>query len=111
MDTASLLIALLRTSGISARYALGTVEVPIDQAMNWVGGFTDEQSALTFIASGGTPVSSLVSGGKIVAAQLEHVWVEAYVDYTPSRGAVHKEGDTWIPMDASFKQHTFTEGD
>ena len=36
-DTASLLIALLRTSGISARYVYGTVEIPIDKVMNWVG--------------------------------------------------------------------------
>ena len=110
IDTASLLIALLRTSGIPARYVLGTIEVPIDQVMNWVGGFTDEDSALGFIASGGTPVTGLISGGQIVAARLEHVWVEAHLDYIPSRGAVHKEGDTWIPMDASFKQFSFTEG-
>ncbi|TGN99815.1 hypothetical protein PN36_33305 [Candidatus Thiomargarita nelsonii] len=31
-DTASLLIALLRTSGIHARYAYGTVRIPINQA-------------------------------------------------------------------------------
>jgi hypothetical protein len=41
---------------------------------------------------------------------MEHTWVEAYVDYIPSRGAIHKQGDTWIPLDASFKQHIFTEG-
>ena len=109
-DTASLLIALLRTSGISARYVMGTIEVPIDQVMNWAGGFTDSSAALQFIASGGTPVTGLVSGGKIAAARMEHVWVEAFVDYNPSRGAIHKEGDTWIPMDSSFKQFTFTEG-
>jgi transglutaminase-like putative cysteine protease len=38
MDTASLLIALLRASGIPARYVYGSVEVPADQMMNWVGG-------------------------------------------------------------------------
>ncbi len=110
MDTASLLIALLRTSGISARYAVGTVEIPIDQAMNWVGGFTDVPSGLSFITSGGTPLISLNSGGKTVAAKIEHIWVEAYIDYIPSRGAVHNQGDTWVPMDASFKQYTYTEG-
>ena len=37
-DTASLLIALLRASNISARYAYGTIDVPLEKAMNWVGG-------------------------------------------------------------------------
>ncbi len=78
--------------------------------MNWVGGFTDPDSALTLIASGGIPVKGLTSGGKIVMVRMEHVWVEAYVDYIPSRGAVHKEGDTWIPMDASYKQYSYKKG-
>lgn len=41
---------------------------------------------------------------------MEHVWVEGYVDYIPSRGAVHKQGDTWIPLDASYKQYTYKTG-
>ncbi|MBI3610458.1 MAG: transglutaminase domain-containing protein [Nitrospirae bacterium] len=110
MDTASLLIALLRASGIAARYVYGTIEVPMDQVMNWVGGFTNEQAAINFIGSGGTPVTGLVYGGKIVSARMEHTWVEAYVDFIPSRGAVNKQGDTWIPLDGSFKQYTYTSG-
>jgi transglutaminase-like putative cysteine protease len=109
-DTASLLIALLRVSGIHARYVLGTVEIPIEKVMNWGGGFTDPTAAADFFASGGIPTTVLRSGGTIVKAQMEHVWVEAYVDYIPSRGARHKqgEGDTWVPLDASFKQYTYT---
>ena len=91
-DTASLLIALLRTSGIPARYVMGPIEVPIDQVMNWVGGFTDATAALNFMASGGIAVAGGFTGGQITEAQLEHVWVEAYVDYNPSRGTIHKEG-------------------
>ena len=37
-DQASLLVALLRASGIPARYVYGTVEIPAEQVMNWVGG-------------------------------------------------------------------------
>ncbi len=109
-DTASLLIALLRVSGISARYVYGTVEIPIDKVMNWGGGFSDSTSALNFIASGGIPATGLRSGGTTYAARIEHVWVKAFVDYIPSMGAVHKQGDTWIPLDASYKQYTYTEG-
>lgn len=104
MDTASLLIALLRTSGIAARYVIGTIEVPIEQVKNWLGGFTDDRAVLKFIASAGTPVTGLVSGGQVSAARIEHVWVDAYVDLVPSRGAAHKSGDSWVPLDGSFKQ-------
>jgi hypothetical protein len=99
-DTASLLIALLRASNISAHYVYGTIEVPIDKVMNWVGGFTDPNAALQLIASGGIPVTALIAGGTISTVRMEHVWVEAWIDYIPSRGAVQKQGDTWIPLDA-----------
>ncbi len=111
-DTASLLIALLRVSGIHARYIEGTVEIPIEKVMNWAGGFTDANAAIDFIASGGVPVATDTSGGKIEKAQMEHMWVEAWIDYIPSRGARHRngQGDTWIRLDASFKQYNYTEG-
>jgi len=37
-DTSSLLIALLRSSGIHARYVQGTIELPIEKVKNWVEG-------------------------------------------------------------------------
>ncbi len=111
-DTSSLLIALLRAAGINARYVTGTVELPIDKIMNWTGGFTDPLSALDFMSSGGIPTKGLVAGGKIVAARFEHVSVEAFINYIPSRGAKHVngKGDTWIPLDPSYKQYNFTQG-
>jgi len=109
-DTASLLIALLRAAGIEARYVTGTVELPVEKVMNWLGGFTDPQAALEFMASGGVPVKAVISGGQITKAQFEHVWVEAYIDYIPSRGARQRQGDTWIPLDPSYTQFTFTPG-
>ncbi|MEW6054877.1 MAG: transglutaminase domain-containing protein [Nitrospirota bacterium] len=110
-DTASLLIALLRTSGIHARYVYGTIELPIEKVKNWLGGFTDSMEALRLLASARIPVKGLTEGGAIKAVQLEHVWVEAWVDYIPSRGARHRagQGDTWIPLDASFKQYAYKE--
>jgi hypothetical protein len=32
------------------------------------------------------------------------------MDYFPSRGMVENVGDSWIPMDPSFKQYEFTAG-
>jgi hypothetical protein len=107
-DTSSLLIALLRASQIPARYVYGTIEVPIDQAMNWVGGVTHPDAALNLMAQGGIPSIGVTRSGQFSAIRLEHVWVEAFVDYVPSRGARHVEGDSWIPLDASFKQYTYT---
>ena len=109
-DTASLLIALLRTSNIPARYVYGTVDVPIDKVMNWVGGFTDPVSAMNLIASGGIPVKGLTSGGKTVIARMEHAWVDAFVPYGNYRGAVRDESiKTWIPLDGSYKQYTYRD--
>ncbi len=111
-DTASLLIALLRVSGIHARYVYGTIELPIEKVMNWVGGFTDPKAAIDFMASGGIPVTGLVSGGEIVMVRMEHVWIEAYVPYGPYSGRPSKLNPpkTWIHLDPSFKQYTYTEG-
>ncbi len=110
IDTASLLIALLRAAEIPARYAYGTVEIPATKVMNWVGDAKTPEAAQAILGMGGVPTIGRVEGGKITTFKLEHVWVEAYVDYFPSRGVVEKAGDSWIPMDASFKQYDFTAG-
>lgn len=110
MDTASLLIALLRSSGIYAHYVYGTVNIPIDKAMNWVGGVTDPKMAGMILSTNGIPATIIVSGGTIKSVLLEHVWVNAFIDYIPSRGAVQRQGNTWIPLDASYKQYTYTQG-
>lgn len=109
-DTASLTIALLRAANIPARYAYGTVEIPVEKAMNWVGGVEVPAAAQQLLGQGGIPNVGINVGGKVEFIEMEHVWVEAWVDYFPSRGAKHQIGDSWIPMDASFKQYEFTEG-
>lgn len=112
-DQASLLVALLRASGIPARYVYGTVEIPAEQVMNWVGGTKTVDAAQQILGQGGVPNSALVSGGQIKAMRLEHVWVEAYVRNHPDRGANNSggqtQGDSWLAMDASFKQYTFNQ--
>ncbi|MCA3697211.1 transglutaminase domain-containing protein, partial [Aquidulcibacter sp.] len=119
-DTASLLIALYRAANIPARYVYGTVEISAEQAMNWVGGVTNADAAQSLLSQGGIPTTSIVSGGKIVKFRIETVWVEAWLNYYPSRGAKHKpytnltdaqaKGNQWVPMDASFKQYAYTQG-
>ena len=110
-DTASLLIALLRYSGISARYQMGTIEVPVEKFKNWAGGFTDADAAASLFASGGVPsvVRRVNQSGQVVTVKLEHVWVKALVDYSPSGGQVQRQGDSWVEIDPSFKQHSFLQ--
>ncbi|WP_373085006.1 transglutaminase family protein, partial [Zhongshania sp.] len=110
VDTASLLIALLRAANIPARYAYGTVEIPASKVMNWVGGVSKPEAAQNLLGQGGVPNTGIISGGSIKNIRMEHVWVEAYVDFEPSRGVKNRQGDRWVPMDAAFKQYEFTEG-
>ncbi|ATQ78143.1 hypothetical protein CR152_29245 [Massilia violaceinigra] len=110
IDTASLLIALYRASGIPARYVYGTIDIPATAAMNWVGGVSKPEAAQNLLGQGGIPNIGMTAGGVVQTIRMEHVWVQAYVDYIPSRGAVNKNPDTWVDLDASFKQYRYTKG-
>ncbi len=110
MDIASLTIALLRASGIPARYVHGTVEVPEAQFRNWAGGFKDITAAANFAASGGIPTGTELDGGQITGVRMEHVWVEAAIDFHPSQGAVNRSADSWIALDPSYKQYDYLQG-
>lgn len=109
-DIASVLIGVLRDRNIPARYAKGTIEITAEQAMDWTA--TDDINvAMRIIASLGIPTTSMMSNGEIVAVQLEHVWVEAYVPYTDYRGTGNCSGESmWIPLDASFKPSVHVDG-
>ena len=54
-DTSSLLIALLRTSKIPARYVYGTIEVPSKVVTDWVGGVNTADAAQNLMGQGGIP--------------------------------------------------------
>ncbi len=84
-DTASLLIAMLRAINVHARYAYATIEVPANQVMNWVGGATKLEAAQVLLAQGGIPSVPLIAGGTITSFRMEHVYVEAWIDFLPSR--------------------------
>ncbi|MCP4002517.1 MAG: hypothetical protein GY727_16575, partial [Gammaproteobacteria bacterium] len=110
LDIAGLTLALLRSSGIPARYVQGTLQVREDRFRNWAGGFSDINAAIDYAASGGIPIAPVVSGGKIGTVQMEHIWVEAAIDYFPSKGAKNLDADSWLQMDPSFKQYEYLEG-
>jgi len=109
-DTASLLIALLRAAGIPARYVYGSVNIPITPLMSWAGGFDNPLAAVDFLGQGGIPITALAQGGAIQAARIEHIWVEAWLSYQPSRGTKSNGGYNWVPLDASFKSYQDVTG-
>lgn len=111
-DTATLLIALLRASNIPARYVQGTISIEPTRFTNWMGDFKDATAAGSYAANGGMRITKLLAADKktISSMQIEHVWVEAAIDFFPSRGMQNHVADTWLPMDASFKQYEYLEG-
>ncbi len=128
-DQASLLIALLRATGIDARYAIGMVAVDWEQLSQW--------SKTRYLAPGATTLGSgalevfyaqycgptgkgspchpdtnpkrFQLPGGFSGALLEHAWVEAQI---PAHYRGHAVGVTdlrWIPLDASWKQKAYPE--
>lgn len=98
-DQASLMIALLRLSGIPARYVYGSVEVSPEQVKNWVGGVDVIEAAQNLLGQGGVP-NVIINNqqGEVVSFGLEHVWVE-----------YHQDGQ-WQAVDPSFKQYKYSKG-
>lgn len=105
-DNATALIGLLRAANVPARYITGTIEVPIGIAQSWLGG-VDAAGVQRLLTQGGIRHTAILTGGTVQAIQMEHVWVEAWIDYAPARGALPARlggGDTWVPLDAAFKR-------
>lgn len=108
-DIASLTVALLRASNIHARYVRGQIAVDAQRAQRWLG--VDSAAAVQeLLTEGGVAFETTQVGSTISRFKLEHVWVEAYVDMAPSRGARHITGDAWVAMDPSFKDLSFQTG-
>ena len=107
IDTNALLATMLEIAGIDVRYRYGTIDVPADRFANWVGVPDDVEQAYDLLNAGGVPSALVYSGNAIVAVRMEHLWVEAHLDYIPSRGTVNREPDSWVPLDASFKQYEY----
>lgn len=103
-DLASLLISMLRSSGIEARYASGVVEIPVERAKKWLG-VEDGDVAGSILTTMGLEGMSIIDTGtsEIVAVRCRRVWVEVYVP----RG---RGGKVWVPMDPAFKLSEINPG-
>lgn len=105
MDQASLLIALLRVSGIPARYATGRVEMDVEAACSWLG--TESPAAAgSILATAGMGGATIYNGSEVVALQCNRVWVEAHLPFSEYRGAGAASGEElWVPLDPAFKRY------
>ncbi|MHB8875653.1 MAG: RHS repeat-associated core domain-containing protein [Myxococcaceae bacterium] len=102
-DQASLLIALLRASGIPARYEYGAVLLSADQALSLTGA-KDLAGAAYMLSKTGP--AALSSDGK--AVQVERAWVRAYVGYGDYRGTGPGGEKLWVRLDPGLKQAVHT---
>ncbi len=106
-DQSSLLISLLRASGIPSRYVHGVIELPVE-AFQLQLGIQDPTEISKAIRAAGIPSSAIIRGGRIAAIQLEHTWVSAFVPYANYRGvSVDASGKTWLPLFPAVKGVTY----
>ena len=102
VDQASLLIALLRSSQVAARYVHGVVELPVERLAAELG--VAEAQVPAALARAGIAHRVVVRGGRVAAVELEQTWVSARVPYANYRGAVVDfSGQTWIPLAPALK--------
>ena len=116
VDLASALISVYREAGIPCRYVYGTIELTPKLAASWLG--VDAAQVDTLLGENHIPYKNLGTPG-VGDLLVDHVWVKAYVDYLPYRGAaevvrrpndeLEKVGDSWVDIDPSFKKYTSSE--
>jgi|GEM_PF-1373078 len=96
-DQSQLMVELLRASGYTARYQLGTITLTGAQFANWTG-VSDATAASQLLAYGGIPATISASGGVLNSVTLMHVWVQADI------------GGTSYVFDPSFKTYNRKTG-
>ena len=105
VDQASLLIALLRASGIPARYEIGNLAFTPAQA-NQYAGVNELSVASGLLSSTGIPNSFFSLGqGQGIGLQVEHTWVRAQVADVAYRG-IPRPGTSlsWVHLAPAIKQ-------
>ncbi|MFY9487169.1 MAG: transglutaminase domain-containing protein [Solirubrobacterales bacterium] len=112
-DQASLLVALLRESGIPSRFVKGVVELPAAKAANWLGvdvSSGEELNAVPEILwSGGISTTPVRANGQLTKVRFAHYWVEASVPVDAYRGVDEAVGGKrWLALDPSIVERELT---
>lgn len=100
LELANLLVELLRSSRVTARFVRGRIEADRQAVMNWLG-VTDPEAAFKLLV--GTPEKVLDDGGAITGFRFDKFWVEAAL---PKPGG----GQQWVGLDPSWKFRDFQPG-
>lgn len=114
VDLASALIAMLRSRGIPARYAVATIRLPNAQVFNWLGVGTPEV-AQELLKNSGIPAVTRTNSN--TSFDFEHAWVQVQLPFDQYRGLpidsdgidcnATPEQCAWVPLDPSFKQKQY----
>lgn len=111
-DQATLLSALLRVGDgqgngqIPTRYKEAVIKLDPATVMDWLG-VSDSYVAAQVLSLTDTPYTAYVDPvtDEILFFTIDHVYVEAYIDYGYSRGLIQTSDDTtkeWIPLEPSL---------
>jgi RHS repeat-associated protein len=115
VDLASTLIAMYRSRGYHARYAVGTVQVDASRVVNWLG-VKNLDLAVCIMKDQGIQNVTLAADRSYV--QFEHVWAEALLPYGNYRGSGADAASAtctassnchWVALDPSFKQKQYND--
>jgi transglutaminase-like putative cysteine protease len=111
-DQAALTIALLRASGVHARFVQGVAELPARKAATWLGVDTAAGERVDavpeILAAGGVPTTAVRANGQLAKVRFDHVWSEAYVPRDAYRGVNEDRGGrAWLPLDPAIKETRF----
>lgn len=110
VDTASVLVEMLRAKGVPARYVRGVAEMPAASIVA-ITGTSDATQALRVLSRAGIPHEPLAGSSGLTAVRMHRVWAEALLPYANYRGAsVDQQGSVWLPLDAGFKAMTPPSG-
>ncbi|MBP7600369.1 MAG: transglutaminase family protein, partial [Thermoflexales bacterium] len=88
LDKASLLIALLRASGVPARYRHGSLSPATSQAL--IASMFTTPTRIEGYVPAGAPVSDPLNDAALLAEAADHWWAEAYL------------AGAWTDLDPSF---------
>ncbi|HFC12285.1 MAG TPA: transglutaminase family protein, partial [Anaerolineae bacterium] len=92
VDQSSLLIAMLRASGVPARYAHGTLFT--QEAQTLIASMFPEPVSVVGHIPAGTELSSPTTDPQLIMETIDHWWAQAYI------------GGAWVNLDPSFANAT-----
>jgi len=97
-DKAGFLIALLRASGIPARFVRGTITLDAERAIEHFGG-NNAHDVFVLLSKSIIPFEPVIENGEIIKFKIEWTWVKALIPYQRYGGTLEdKKGKLWLDL-------------